>query len=263
MRGQGSSPGVMCLAWAAMALWCLGFPAQAVQRGQEALALAQELAHPLSLAMAQYWVTLVYYRRREAPVVQALSESLLTLATAQGFPLYRQIGTCMRGWALTMQGQGEVGLEQFRQGLAAIMATGQEVMRPFGLFHLAEAAGHAGQVEEGLRLLAEALEALETNTQGDRLTEVYRFQGELLLRQATPDTAQVEASFRQALDIARRQQAKSLGATGRHEPGDRLWQQQGKQKEAHQMLSEVYGWFTEGFDTKDLQEAKALLDELS
>jgi predicted ATPase len=86
--GQGSAPGVMCLAWAAIALWCLGFPAQAVRRGQEALALAQELAHPLSLAMAQYWVTLVHHRRREAPVVQALGESLLILATAQGFPLY-------------------------------------------------------------------------------------------------------------------------------------------------------------------------------
>src|SRR5262249_3977326 len=86
VRDQGSAPGVMCLAWAALALWCLGFPAQAVRRGQEALALAQELAHPLSLVMAQGWVAWLYHRRREAPVVQALGESQLTLATAQGFP---------------------------------------------------------------------------------------------------------------------------------------------------------------------------------
>ena len=135
-------------------------------------------------------------------------------------------------------------------------------MRPFGLFHLAEVAGHAGQAEEGLRLLAEALEALEANAQGDRLTEVYRFQGELLLRQATPDAAQAEACFQQALTIARQQQAKSWelrAATSL----SHLWQQQGKRQEAYDLLAPVYGWFTEGFDTADLQEAKALLEALA
>jgi predicted ATPase len=261
VRDQGSAPGVMCLAWAAMALWCLGFPAQAVRRGQEALALAQELGHPLSLAMAQWWVALMYWRRREAPVVQALSESVLTLATAQGFPMYMNIAMCLRGWALAMQGQGEVGLAQLRQGLAALVAMGHEVWRPFGLPLLAEAAGHLGQVEEGLRLLAEALQALEANAQGDRLAEVYWLQGELFWRRASPDVAQAEACLQQALTVARQQQAKSLELRAAVSLA-RLWQEQGKRGEAQALLAPIYHWFTEGFNTADLQDAQALLEAL-
>ena len=255
------APGVRCLAMAANTLWCLGYPAQAVRRSQEALALAQALAHPHSLAVAQYWAAFLHYRRREAPAVQAQAEALLTLATAQGFPLYVGHGTFWRGWALAMQGQGEVGLAQMHQGLAAVLATGQTLARPFCLVLLAEAAGHAGQVEEGLRLLAEALTALEASGRGDLLAEAYRLQGELLLRQATPDAAQAEACFQQALAIARRQQAKSWELRAAMSLS-RLWQQQGKRAEAHELLAPIYGWFTEGFDTADLQEAKALLDEL-
>ena len=256
------APGVRCLAVAANALWCLGYPAQAVRQSQEALALAQELAHPYSLGVAQYFAAWLHSRRREVPAIQAQAEALLTLATAQGFPLHVGQGTCWRGWALAMQGEGEAGLVQLRHGLAAVLATGQEVQRPLCLFLLAEAAGQVGQVEEGLRLLAEVLTALEAGEQGDLLAEAYRLQGPLLLRQAAPDTAQAEACFQQALTIARRQQAKSWELRAAMSL-IRLWQQQGKRAEAHQLLAPVYGWFTEGFDTTDLQEAKALLDELA
>ena len=148
---------------AALTLWCLGYPAQAVRRSQEALALAQALAHPYSLAVAQHWAAYLHHHRREAPAVQAQAEALLSLATAQGFPLWVGFGTCWRGWALAMQGQGEAGLAQMRQGLAAVLATGQTLSRPLCLVLLAEAAGHVGQVEEGLRLLAEALAAIEAS----------------------------------------------------------------------------------------------------
>ena len=127
---------------------------------------------------------------------------------------------------------------------------------------LAEAAGHAGQVAEGLHLLAEALGAFEESGQGHQLTEVYRLQGEFLLRQPVPHVVQAEACFQQALDIARRQQAKSWELRASMSLA-RLWQQQGKRQEAHELLAPIYGWFTEGFDTADLQEAKVLLDELS
>ena len=127
---------------------------------------------------------------------------------------------------------------------------------------LAETAGHAGQVEEGLRLLAEALTIMEANGQGDMLAEAYRLYGALLLRQSVPDALQAEAYFQQALAIARRQQAKSWElraavSLARH------WQQQGKRAEAYDLLTPIYGWFTEGFDTADLQEAKTLLKELA
>jgi predicted ATPase len=255
---RGLASGVMCLGLAASALWCLGYPAQAAQRSQEALALAHELGHPYSLAAAQYWAVNLHYRRRTAPAVQAQAEALLTLATAQGYPLYVGQGTCWRGWALAMQDQGAAGLDQMRQGLAAIVATGHTLSQQIYLVLLAEAAWHTGQVEEGLRLVAEALAALQASGRGDMLAEAYRVQGELLLRHAVPDTGQAEASLQQALTIARRQQAKSWELRAAMSL-TRLWQQQGKRAEARELLASIYGWFTEGFDTADLQDAQALL----
>jgi predicted ATPase len=258
---HGVAPGVRCLAIAANVLWCLGYPAQAMRRSQEALALAQGLAHPYSLALAQFWMVYLHCRCREAQAVQAQADALLALATAQGFALWVEVGTCWRGWALAMQGQSEAGLAQLHQGLAAVLTTGWTLGQSSCLVLLAEAAGHAGQVAEGLRLLAEALTAFEATGRGDGLVEAYRLQGELLLRQATPDAAQAEACFLQALAMARRQHAKSWELRAAMSLS-RLWQQQGKQADARQLLAEVYNWFTEGFDTADLQEAKALLEEL-
>jgi predicted ATPase len=258
----GEALGVRCLSLVSLTLWCLGYPAQALCRSQEALAQAQELAHPQSLASAQYFAAWLHHRRREVPSVQAQAEALVPLATAQGFPHYVGHGTCWRGWALAMQGQSEVGLAQLLQGLTAVLATGQTLSRPLHLALLTEAAGHAGQTEEGLRLLAEAMTAIEQSGRGELLVEAYRLRGALLLRQAVPEAAQVETCFEQALAIARRQQAKSWelrAATSL----SRLWQQQGKRAEALELLAPVYGWFTEGFDTADLQEAKTLLEELS
>jgi predicted ATPase len=179
---HGDAPGVGGLAHMAPTLWCLGYPARALQWSQQALEQARALAHPYSLAVTQFWAAYLHHRRREAPAVQAHAEALLTLATAQGFSLYAGYGTLLQGWALAMQGQGETGLEQMRQGLAAVLATGQMLAQPRCLVLLAEAVGHTGQVTEGLHLLARALAALQTSGQGDLLAEVYRLRGEFLLR---------------------------------------------------------------------------------
>jgi class 3 adenylate cyclase/predicted ATPase len=258
---NGEASGVRCLGVAANVLWCLGYPAQAMQRSQEALVLARELAHPYSLTVAQSWAAHLHHRRREVPAVQAHANALLTLATAQGFALMGGFGTCWRSWALAMQGQGAAGLAQFHQGLAAIRATGAEQWWSLFLVILAEAAGHAGQIEEGLRLLAEVLAALEASGQGDLRAEAYRLQGTLLLRKTVSEAAQADACFQQALTIARGQQAKSWELRAATSLAQ-LWQQQGKRAEARALLAPIYGWFTEGFDTADLQEAKALLEEL-
>jgi predicted ATPase len=262
MLSHEVAPGVRCLALAAWTLWCLGTPAQAFQRSQEALALAQALAHPQSLAVAQHYAAFLHHRRREVLAVLAQADALLTLGTAQGFPLWVGFGTCWRGWALAMQGQSEAGLEQLHQGMAAVLGTGQELSRPLCLVLLAEAAGHAGQVDEGLRLLAEVLAALEESRRGDLLAEAHRLQGELLLWHAVPEAVQAEACFQQALTVARRQHAKSWELRAAMSLS-RLWQCQGKRAEAYELLAPIYGWFTEGFDTADLQEAKDLLAELS
>ncbi|HXH12589.1 MAG TPA: adenylate/guanylate cyclase domain-containing protein [Alphaproteobacteria bacterium] len=258
----GVAPGVTCLAHAAHTLWCLGTPAQAVQVSQEALAQAQALTHPYSLVVARYHAAELHYRCREISEVQAQAEALLALATAQGFPLWAAYGTCLRGWVLAMQGPGETGLVLLNQGVAAVLAMRQTFNLPLCLVLFAEAAGHVGQVETGLRLLAEALTAFEEGGRGDLLAEAYRLQGELLLRQATPDAAQAEACFHQGLAIARRQQGKSWELRAAVSLS-RLWQQQGRREEAHDLLAPIYGWFIEGFDTADLQEARALLQELS
>jgi predicted ATPase len=161
-----------------------------------------------------------------------------------------------------MQGQDAAGLAQMHQGLAAISAMGETVARPYCLVPLAEAMGHTGQVAAGLHLITEALGVLEANRQGYLLAEAYRLQGELLLRQAQPDAAQAKACFQHALAIARSQQAKSWELRAAMSLA-RLWQQQGRRTEAYDLLAPVYGWFTEGFDTADLQEARALLQELA
>jgi class 3 adenylate cyclase/predicted ATPase len=259
---HGLAPGVVCLAVAGRTLWCLGYPAQAIRRGQEALALAQALAHPPSLAAARHWAAWLHLYRREAAVVQAQADALLTLATTRGFALQVGFATCWQGWALAIQGQGEAGLALLQRGMAATLGTGQTLARPFCLVLLAEAAGHAGQVEDGLRLLAEAITVLEANGQGDLLAEAYRLQGALLLRQAIPDVVEAEACFQQALTLARRQQAKSWELRTAVSLSQ-LWKHQGKPDEARELLAPIYGWFTEGFGTADLQEANMLLEALA
>jgi predicted ATPase len=143
-----------------------------------------------------------------------------------------------------------------------MIATGQGLSQPPCMVWLAQVAGHAGQVTEGLRLLAEAVTMFEANGRGDMLGEAYRLRGTLLLRQAGPDVVQGEAWLQQALALARRQHARSWELRAAISLA-RLWQQQGKRAEAYALLAPLYGWFTEGFDTADLQEAKTLLEELA
>jgi predicted ATPase len=171
-------------------------------------------------------------------------------------------GTFLQGWALAAQGRGEDGLAQMRQGLASYRATGTVLELPWYLGVLAETCGSTGRVEEGLDTIAEALRVAD-NT-GYYVAELYRLQGELLLAQASngPQWFEVEASLQQALDVARRQQARSLELRAAMSLAG-LWQQQGKRTEAYALLAPIYVWFTEGWDTADLQEAKALLAALA
>jgi predicted ATPase len=200
--------------------------------------------------------------RRDVRTTQELVEAALALLTEQEFGQWVGTITFWQGWVLAAQGQHEEGIAQMHQGLAARLATGagstQSGMR--GL--LAEAYGGIGQAEEGLRLLAEALAWVDTTGERYCEAEVYRIKGELLLQQAVSDVPQAEACFQQALAVARHQQAKSLELRAAMSLS-RLWQQQGKRQEACRLLAPIYGWFTEGLDTTDLQEAKALLEELS
>jgi predicted ATPase/class 3 adenylate cyclase len=283
----GHDPGVCGWSELTLALWLQGYPAQALQSSHRALALAHELTHPFSLAFAQYFAAVLHQLRQEGQAAQERAEAAITLSAEQGFSHWLARGTILRGWALAEQGQGEEGIAQMRQGLAAFQTTGAEIHWPDYLALLAEVYGKVGQVEEGLNTLAEALSLVDRNGERFYEAELYRLKGELSLQsrqvkasqnksEVTNPQAEAEACFQKAIEIARKQQAKSLelratmslvrlrqqqatqyaSRTTQHEARDML-------NEAHNTLSAIYNWFTEGFDTKDLQEAKALLTELA
>jgi predicted ATPase len=245
----------------AMVLWTLGYPEQAVQRSQEALTMAHAREDPYGLGFTLFQSARLYFYRREWQTAQAHAEAVLALATEHRFVLYAAVGAFFRGLALAAQGQSAEGIAQMRQGLAAVQATGTAVDMPFYLTQLAAAHGQVGQVEEGLHLLMEAMVVVDTTGGRYHEAELRRLHGELLLRQAVPNAAQAEACFHRALDVARRQQAKAWELRAAMSLS-RLWQQQGKRDETRELLAPIYGWFTEGFDTADLQDARALLDAL-
>jgi predicted ATPase len=254
-------PTVACLVYAGWTLWLLGYPDQALERVNEALTLAQQLEHPYTLARGLYLTAFLHQLRREWQAVSEHANTAITVATAQQMALMLAVGPIMRGWALAMQGQRAEGLTQLRQGLDAYRATGAAYQRPHFLGMLAEVHQSLRQPEAGLTALSEALALVETTGERYYAAELHRLKGELLLQHAAPEGSHAETCFQQALDLARRQQAKALELRAAMSLS-RLWQQQGKRDEARALLAPIYGWFTEGFDTADLQEARALLEAL-
>jgi class 3 adenylate cyclase/predicted ATPase len=257
----GENAGVLCHSFAASALWLLGYPDQALARSHETVTLAQQIAHPFSLSFALCCAAIFHQLRREERAAQEHAEAAISLAKEQGFPYLMAIGSLLRGWALVQQGQAKEGIEQLHQGGRAYRATGAELLRSYYLMLLAKAYGTMGQPEAGLTVLAEALTHADTTGERRSEPEMYRLKGELLLQQSSDNHLEAQACYRHALDLARNQQAKSLELRTARSLS-KLWQQQGKHQEAHDLLAPVYHWFTEGFDTADLQEAKALLEAL-
>jgi predicted ATPase len=259
---HGEDSGVVCLSIGTWAWWCLGYPAQGLTQSHEVVTLAQQQAYPFSLAFALGLSAIFHSFRREVRLTQERAEAAILLATEQGFPYWRAMGFLLRGWALTQQaGQAQEGVEQMHQGLRAYRATGAVLFQPYFLALLAEAHGTMGQPEAGLTALAEALTLVDSRGERFYEAELYRLKGKLLLQQSLDNQAEAETCFQQAISIARSQQAKSFELRAAMSLA-RLWQQQGKRAEAHELLAPIYGWFTEGFDTADLQEAKALLEDL-
>jgi predicted ATPase len=253
--------GVMCHSFATWTLWYLGYPDQGLTRSHEAVTLAQQMASPFSLAFALNLSAIFHSFRREVRLTQERAEAAILLATEQGFPVWIAQGSILRGWALAQQGQAKEGTAQLTQGLQAYHATGVAIRRPHFLALLAEAHGAMGQPETGLTLLTEALALVDITSECWYEAELYRLKGALLLQQSVDHQVEAETCFQQAISIARSQQAKSFELRTATSLA-RLWQSQGKRDEARQVLGDVYNWFTEGFDTADLQDAKALLDAL-
>jgi predicted ATPase/DNA-binding winged helix-turn-helix (wHTH) protein len=257
----GQEPGMAGYAFLALTLWLLGYPEAALKRQQEGINLAREVSHPQSQAYALTWDTMHYQFRQEFPGTRASAAAIITVATEQGLVLWSAWGTILHGWAMANEGQGETGIGQMIGGLQNMQSSGTRMFRPYYLCLLAQGYGKAGQYREGLAVLGEALALGEKTDEHFCEAELYRVKGELLLLNGT-DAAVVEVCFQRAIEIASKQSAKSfelravLSLT-------RLWQRQGKVAQGRELLAHTFGWFTEGFDTPDLQAARRLLEELS
>jgi predicted ATPase len=255
-------PGVAALMSDALTLRTLGYPDQALRRSHEACRLAEDLAHPLTLAYAFANLAMFHQHRRDQEEARRHAEAATRVSREQGFPVWLGMGLILQGWARATRPQPAEQLPSMHEGLAIYRGTDAALFLPYFLTLLAETYGEASQPDAGLRLLDEARTVMDSTQERFYEAEVHRVQGELVLAQAADQHAQAETCFQHALAIARPQQARSWELRAAMSLA-RLWQQQGKQAEAHALLAPVYGWFTEGFDTADLQEARALLDALA
>jgi len=280
----GDDPGVVCLSFASVALWFLGYADQARQRCEEAVALARELSHPYSLAFALSFAGEIHVRRREPVEGQKYLDALRALATEQGFSFFLAQGTFLHGWARAEQQSREEGTAQMRRALADYQATGAEMGRPSHLVLLAETLAKSGHLDEALAEWENARVAIDKTGERTYEAELYRLKGELVLRASSQgqssraivkgpknksrsaaiakrlDTieSQAERYFHQAIEVARSQQAKALELRAVTSLS-RMLLQQGQRGPARKMLAKIYGWFSEGFDTPDLKDAAALL----
>jgi predicted ATPase len=236
---MGHDPGVACRSYAAWTLWLLGYPDQALARLHEALTLAHALSHPYSLACAQVWAAYVSQLRRDVPAVHEQAAAAVALATAQGFPQWAALGTSVWGWVLAIQGQGEAGMAQARQGIAALRATGAALFVPCVCTMLADICAHLGHTEDGLQALAEAHTLVEQQEERWWGAEASRLRGVLLLKHPETSQAEAETCLHQALAVARYQEAKALELRAAINLSH-LWQYQGKRAEAHELLASIY-----------------------
>lgn len=260
-------PGTACRGIAAWSLWHLGYPDQALKSAHEGIALAGESRHPYSVAYAEAFICMTHQFRGDAAATHVSAEALMTLGSRHGFPFWSAWGACLGGWSLAVQGQAEAGIAQIREGLVAYRAVGAEMGRSYILALIADAQSKAGLARDGLATLVEASAFVEQTDERYYEPELHRLKGELILQSPTtaPQSeidAQAEACFHVALDVARRHQAKSLELRAATSLA-RLWQRQDKLTEAGRLLGEIHDSFKEGFETRDLQEAKRLLGQLA
>lgn len=262
---HGNNAKMMSLCLASWLLWCLGYPDQSLDRIHKALAHAEELPHAQDLVVALHLASRNFQLRRDAVICQQLSERAIGLARDQGSDVWMALSAIYLGWARVEQGELEAGIEQMRTGLGTYMATGAKLWRPYLLGLFAEALWRAGLVDEGLAVVSEALATVRDTGETYYEAEIHRTHGELLMMQAVaaerPVLREAELCFNQAIAVAKRQQAKSLELRASMSLA-RLYLREGERARARQLLVGIYDWFTEGFDTADIKEARALLNGL-
>jgi DNA-binding SARP family transcriptional activator/predicted ATPase len=241
-------------AWGAHALWLLGYPERAKERSQEAIAYAEKLEHPYSLVVANAYGAILFQLRGDLASCRRHAEAARELCAKYGFAYYIEWGAILGGWLLAQEGAYEAGVTETRRGLENLQSAGAEFRRPYYLSLLADACRDAGRLDEAREAIGEALATAERHHELWWSAELHRLKGEL----SAPPSA--EACFHKALKIARHQESKSLELKAALSLG-RLWRAQGKTGKAQELVKSVYAWFSEGFDTADLQEARVFLGE--
>ncbi len=254
-------PKVVCLCRLALVLWYLGYPDQAARTSAAALTFARELGHPFSLVYCLYWNAMLHQHCGQIDAMLQSAEAAISLSSAHKLGTFVHWSTSLQGWALAERGETAVGMMQLRASIALARESGAQNLHVFNLLLLAEHAGKIGDCEQSLALLNEVLATVEATGAYWCKAEAYRHKGELLLRRhpdARDHGVAVEAALRQALALAQDQQAKALELRAAVSLA-RLWQSAGRSDDARQLLAPIYAWFTEGFDTADLQKARILL----
>ena len=257
---SGTSPQVASQAFLGNVLFCLGYPEQALARSNASIADARSLAHPPSLALSLSIGSRLLSLVGDNAALDERADQLVAVTTEQGFPYWRAVGDILRGWAKAKNGDLTEGISLLRSGSTAFRGTGAEVYVPHHTALLAGAYEIAGQIDDAVTLLDDALQIVERTGERWLEAELYRHKGQLLLRQGNSEAA--EELYRKALSIAAEQAAK-LWELRAAASLARLRRDRGRPGEARDLLAPIYGWFTEGFDTADLKEAKALLDQLA
>jgi predicted ATPase len=260
LYGQDSQVAFLC--HTSLVLWLLGYPDQARQQCHHALTLATDLSHAFSVSWALLYCAMVQAFCRCDQGAHEQAEALIILCREQGFAYRLMQGRLLRNWVRAEHGKGKEAIEQICRDVLAISVTGAEVYRPYYLSLLAQAYAYVEQIEDGLNTLDEALTLVEKHDERWCEAELHRLQGQLLLQQSPDNATEAETYFHQAIAIAQNQSAKSWELRAATSLAQ-LWHSQGKRQEAYDLLAPVYSWFTEGFDTADLKDAKALLNELA
>jgi len=259
----GHDPGACCHNFSALTHWLFGRPLQAVAASEESIALAEQIAHPPTIAIGLTWACALQYFERNARETRQVARRLIDLATERDLPPWRVAGTIFDGWTRVEAGEGPPGIAQIREGLLAAKTTGTLMpLEPLYMLVLADACWKFGHAEEGLFAIDETLAMMAAMGARIWLSELHKLKGELLLMRAPSDRAAAEGSFREALEVARQQGAQAWelrAATSLC----RLLRERGCRDEARQTLGDVYGRFTEGLDTANLTDARMLLAELS
>jgi DNA-binding winged helix-turn-helix (wHTH) protein/predicted ATPase len=257
----GVDMGLFSRSWATHFLWHAGYADRARAKTEETLKLARELSHPLTQGVALAYATMLHQLCRDPERVDSLAETTIALCTEHGFPYYLAWAEVLRGWSHAAGGAPQMGIGEIRRGIDVLQAKAGARLSYYRAL-LAEACGWAGLIDDAFQALADGFADIQKTEERWWEAELHRLRGELLRSETVSRGAEAEASFHRAIEVARGQHAKSLELRAAMSLG-RLWRDEGRRHDAHRLVAEVYGWFTEGFDTVDVREARSLLEDLS